>query len=188
MSNFTMMGLDVSSATIGLSILSYSDKRKKKLQLKHAEYYKPNKKVCIFEMLSDVRKYIFEKVDEFKPSLVILEDIVMFMKGKSTAKTIVMLSAINRTVGTAVYDSTGQPPVLLGVIKVRHAIKPDKKMTSKEDVPKVVAKILKTRFPYIKDKDGKTARNRKGEVVVENYDMADAIALGCAYCKLFIDN
>jgi hypothetical protein len=34
MSNFTMMGLDVSSATIGLSILSYSDKRKKKAPIK----------------------------------------------------------------------------------------------------------------------------------------------------------
>ena len=169
-----VLGLDASTTTIGLSVLSYDEGQ---ISLDHSEYFKPPKKVDIFERLAVVRKYIIEKIDEFKPDDVVLEDIILFMAGNSTAKTISSLAVLNRTVGLAVYEKTGTPPFLFNVMKIRHAIKEDKKLRPKEEIPELVARILDIDFPYVLSK--------RGSRVKENFDIADSIA--CALCHIFLE-
>lgn len=166
-----LIGLDASTSTIGLSVIDY-DTSDGYVNLYHVEYFKPSKKGNIFERLSGVREFIIKKIREFKPNEVVLEDIILFMKGHSTAKTISSLSILNRTVGLAAYD-TGYIPTLLNVMSIRHKIKDGKKMPSKAEVPELVAKILKITFPYVLDK--------KGNHAIENEDMADAVAVGLAF-------
>lgn len=172
------MGFDASSTTIGICVVDYC---KSSAKLKHLEYYKPPKKGGLFERLSAVRDLINSKIDEFNPDACAIEDIVLFMSGASTAKTITTLAVLNRTVGLAIYDKMKSPPYLYNAMKIRHAIKLDKKLPSKEEIPELVAKLLKFKFPYeyIRKRDGSS------ELKKENYDMADAVAV--AYCHIKID-
>lgn len=169
-----VMGLDVSSTTIGICLLSYDDK---KITLYHVSYYKPPKKGNIFERLAAVRQYIGDKIDELKPDSVTVEDIVLFMKGKSSATTVITLALVNRIVGLTAFDKLGGAPYLYNALRVRHAIKIGKALPPKEDIPALVANILNIKFPYVK--------NRNGDNAKENEDMADAIAV--ALCHIYMD-
>jgi len=167
-----------------MCVIDYNDEI---LKLKHVEFYKPPKKGDVFERLQEVRQYIFAVTSSWNPDAVALEDIVLFMGGRSTARTITTLTALNRTVGLAVLDNTGKSPHLYNVMKIRHQIKEGKKAPKKEDVPERVAKILEIdleaaskgehNFPYI--------MNKRNKVAKENEDMADAIAV--ALCHIFIE-
>jgi Holliday junction resolvasome RuvABC endonuclease subunit len=169
-----VMGLDASSTTIGLCLLSYDDK---KITLDHITYYKPPKKGNIFERLAAVRKYIEDKIDELKPDYVTIEDIVLFMKNKSSAATITTLAIVNRLIGLTVFDKLDMAPYLYNALRVRHAIKIGKDLPSKQEIPELVADILGTKFPYVK--------NKKGDNIKENEDMADAVAVGL--CHIYMD-
>ena len=181
------MGLDASSTTIGLCLLRYDDKN---IELEHVEFFKPPKKGNVFERLQAVRKYIFDMIFVLNPDVVALEEILLWMGGgnrcpvckqkmgrQSTAKTITTLTALNRTVGLAILDKTGKSPLLYNVMSIRHKIKEDKKIPSKEEVPERVAKILGIKFPY--------KLNKLKNIAKENEDMADAIAV--ALCHIFIE-
>ncbi len=171
------MGLDASTTTIGLCIIDYCDSTAK---LKHQEYYKPPQKGNLFERLSAVRSYIQEKIDKYDPDCVTIEDIALYMK-LSTARTITTLAVLNRTVGLAVFDKTDKPPYLYNTMRVRHSIKEDKKVPSKEDIPELVARILDFSFPYEYKKTRDGSKKLKDEVS----DMADAIAV--ALCHINMD-
>ena len=169
-----VLSFDASSTTIGVCVLSYDDDT---ISLDYIDYYKPPKKGNIFERLAQVRQYIESKIDEFDPDDVSIEDIVLFMKGNSTAKTITTLAVLNRTVGLAIFNKMDKPPYLYNVMRIRHAIKEDKALPSKQDIPELVAKILSIDFPYI--------LNKKGNLAEENEDMADAVA--CGLCHAYMD-
>lgn len=182
-----ILGLDASSTTIGLCLLKYNDK---KIELEHVEFYKPPKKGDIFERLRAIRQYIFDMTSTLNPDAVALEEILLWMGGgkrcpvckqkmgrQSTAKTITTLTAINRTVGLAVLDKTGQSPFMYNVMSIRHKIKENKKIPKKEEVPERVAKILGIKFPY--------KMNKRNNIAKENEDMADAIAV--ALCHIFVE-
>lgn len=168
-----VMGLDASTTTIGLAVIDYSDTERK---LVHYEYFKPDKKVHVLQMLAGVRAFILSRLETYKPDYVALEDIILFMKGHSTAQTISALSILNRTVGLTVYNHMGRPPAMLNVMKVRHTIKLDKILPPKEDIPELVAKLLGIEFPWIV--------NKKGKRIEENCDMADSIAVALAFITL----
>ena len=173
------MGLDASSTTIGLCLLSYNENPLKPalMKLEHVEFFKPPKKGNIFERLSKTRAFIYDRIVKLKPDCVAIEDIVLFMNNKSTAKTIVTLAVLNRTVGLSVFDKINSPPYLYNAMRIRHAIKKDGYLPTKEDIPELVADILGIKFPYVK--------NKKGNKAIENEDMADSIA--CAICHVYMD-
>lgn len=169
-----ILSLDASTSTIGLAVIDYTSFGNMKLV--HCEYYKPPKKGNIFERLAQVREYIYSQLDKYSPDHVALEDIILFMKNRSTATTVSGLAVLNRTVGLAVYNYSGQPPELLNVLKIRHAIKLTKDLPAKEEIPNLVSKHLGIEFPW--------KYNKKGKLVDENYDVADAIAVGLAGIKI----
>jgi Holliday junction resolvasome RuvABC endonuclease subunit len=183
-----ILGLDASSTTIGISIIKVDDPLKidwtnlplglkvEGLELVHSEYYKPPKKGNIFVRLQAVRNFIQQLAKKWNPDIVVLEEILLYMPNKSTAKTISTLAILNRTVGLAILDQLERPPELLSVNKIRHATKLGKKQTQKEDVPELVAGILGIEFPW--------EFNRKDKPKVENYDRADGINVALAWIKI----
>ena len=134
------------------------------------------KKGSIIERIVDTRNKIQKIITDNKPDLIAIEDIIQFMKGASTAKTIIMLTTFNRMIGLAAYDYAGKVPELYSVMSIRHGLKTGKDLPKKEDMPELVAKHLGIKFPY--------EINKKGKVKVESFDMADGIAVALYYAFL----
>ena len=172
------MGLDASTTTIGLSIIDYDDNNT--LNLVHTEYFKPPKEGELFSRLNAVRNYISDKIDEFKPDDVALEDIILFMKGASSAITITSLAVLNRTVGLTILNKLDKSPCLIGVVRVRNLIKtPGTDAPDKTQIPETVASVLGINFPYI--------MNKRGKPIVENFDVADSIAVALAFIRMPVE-
>ena len=175
MSKRRILSIDASTTTIGIGVL---DHYRTKTKLVHHEYFKPPKKGSIFERLSAVKDYMKKLHLKWKPDVVCIEDIILFMAGGSGAKTIIPLAIVNRTIGLTWYELMGKEPELLSVMKIRHALKFGKELPPKDQIPEVVAKRLGIDFPYYMKANRKT---KKEEIMVESYDVADAIAVGLAH-------
>lgn len=175
------MGFDASTSTIGICILDFDENAKEfNIEPVFATYFKPNKKLEIFERLADTKKYLIELITKYNPDILVLEEIIKFMKGKTTANTITALAVLNRTVGLTIFEQKQTPPILLHVQTIRHAIKLGKQMPSKDQVPEIISFYFKKPFPYILDK--------KGKIKSESYDLADGCAVAIATAKLIYSN
>ena len=172
------MGLDISSTTIGLSLIGSNGSE---FTLEDYDYYKPDKKCSLFEALSKTKKYIIKTLDRWQPDVVAIEEIAEHFS-ISTSKTIVKLTTYNRVVGLTIYENSDTLPVMVNVNTARSIIRPKshKGRLMKEDVPEVVAAIMKCDFPWVLKKTGKKA----GEPADESYDIADSIAVALAVAAL----
>ena len=172
MANKTILGFDASSTTIGYCVLNWDDSTNQITFVK-ADYLKPVKTGTIIERIVDTRDKIQKVIKDIKPNFIAIEDIIQFMKGLSTAQTIIMLTTFNRMIGLAAYDYLGRSPELFSVMSIRHGLKIDKNFPKKEDMPELVSKHLGITFPY--------ETNKKGKIKVENYDKADGMAVALYY-------
>ncbi len=168
-----VLGFDVSSTTIGYSVIDFDSSS---MKVVHAGYIKPIKKGSIIERIVDTRDKVQDIINKAKPDYIGIEDIIQFMQGKSTAKTIIMLTTFNRMIGLCAFDYLKASPELFSVMTIRHGLKLGKDLPKKEDMPELVAKHLGITFPY--------EHNKKGKLKVENYDKADGIAVGLYYTLL----
>lgn len=173
-----ILSFDISSTTIGYSLLEIDD-FSKDIKLSYINYLKPIKKGTIIERIVDTRNKVKLIIDQYKPDYIGIEDIIQFMQGKSTAKTVIILTTFNRMIGLLAYDYLGKSPELFSVMSIRHGLKINKDLPKKEDIPELVAKHLGITFPY--------EMNKKGKIKVENYDMADGLAVGLYYALLLTD-
>jgi Holliday junction resolvasome RuvABC endonuclease subunit len=165
-------GFDVSSSTTGWCILDVNTDNKK-IKYIDCGYFKPIKKGTIFEKLSHSRDKVVSILDKYKPEEIVVEDLIQFMKGASTAKTIITLSLFNRNVGMTAYDYLGKNPQLFNVMSIRHGLKLSKELPKKEDMAELVANHLGIKFPYVYGKGGKIKK--------ESEDVADACAVALYY-------
>lgn len=171
------MGVDASTTTIGISIIDYDGYVR---NLVHQEYYKPDKTNGILEMLRQARTHILKLFGKYKVQEFIIEDYVRFMKGASSAGTVIPLAILNMTLRLSILD-LGIKPEALNVLKIRHALKFDKILPKKEDIPELVARHLGIPYPWLYKINKKT----KQEVVMEeSYDVADSMAVALAWAKL----
>lgn len=166
-----VLGLDISSSCIGYCILEITEDNK--IELVFASYIKPIKKGTIIQRILDTRDKIRAIVEKHKPDYIGIEDIIQFMQGKSTAKTIITLTTFNRMICLLAYDCLQRSPELFSVMTIRHGLKENNILPKKEDMPELVAKHLGITFPY--------ELNKKGKIKVENYDKADGIAVALYY-------
>ncbi len=164
------LGFDVSSKTIGWSVLKIEDNN---ISFVKCGYIKPTDKGNILDQLFETSKIIQQLIEETKPQHIFIENIIQFMKGKSTAKTIIKLTSYNRMIGLLSYNYLGHSPELYNVLSIRHGIKLDKKLPPKEDIPSLVGKHLNINFPYEYILKGKY----KGKIKEESFDAADAVAV-----------
>lgn len=168
----TILGFDISSTTIGWCSLSISSTYNCISFIK-CGYIKPQKKGSIIDRLAKTRDEVIKILRTVKPDHVAVEDIISFMQGKSTAKTIIMLTTFNRMICLVVHDYLYRAPELFNVMSIRHGLKIDKDLPKKEDMPSLVANHLGITFPY--------EFNKKGKIKIESYDKADGIAVALYY-------
>ena len=169
-----ILGFDISSTCIGYCLLEFDDLTNDVKFIK-CNYHKPTKKGNILERLYDTKNVIKKVIDEFKPDFIAIEDIIQFMKNKSSAKTVITLAVFNRMIGLLAYDYLGKSPELFNVMQIRHGLKLSAALPQKAEMPELVANHLKIAFPYVYKK--------KGNIDSVSEDMADsvAVALYCAY-------
>jgi Holliday junction resolvasome RuvABC endonuclease subunit len=161
-----VLGLDISSTCIGICVLEIIDGE---IKFVSAEYLKPIKKGSIIDRIVDTRNKIKDIIERVNPDHIVIEEIIQFMKGQSTAKTIITLTTFNRMICLLAYDCLKKNPELFNVMSIRHGLKLENILPKKEDMPELVAKHLSITFPY--------ELNKKGNIKVENYDMADGVAV-----------
>lgn len=161
-----ILGMDISSTTSGWCILRVNEDI---IEYIDSGYFKPLKEGTIFERLNHSRIKIREILNAYKPDEISVENVIEFLAGKSSSKTIITLAVFNRNAGMTAYDYLGRSPELFSVMQIRHGLKLNKIFPKKEDMPALVSKHLGIKFPY--------EYNKKNNLKVENYDRADAIAV-----------
>ena len=169
----TVLGFDVSSSCIGYCQLQI-DEQNNTVKFISCNYLKPIKNGNIIDRIVHTRNKIQDIIKKINPDYIAIEDIIQFMKGHSTAKTIITLTAFNRMIGLTAYDFLGKSPELISVMSIRHFIKKQAKLKAlpkKEDLPNILENLLNFKFDW--------ETSKKGVVKKENYDKSDAIC--CAY-------
>lgn len=170
----TVLGLDVSSSTIGWCVLEIE--KNNNIKYVDSGYFKPVKNGFIMDRIIDSRKKIQEIINKYQPDYIAIEDLIKFMP-KSTATTVVVLATFNRMICLVCYDYLKSYPALFNVMTIRHGLKFEKNLPKKEDMPELVAKHLEINFPYELSTRGK----KKNKIKIENYDVADGIAVALYY-------
>jgi Holliday junction resolvasome RuvABC endonuclease subunit len=179
-----VLGFDVSSTTVGYSVLEIDDHNN--IQFVLCNFVKPLKKGTIVERMVHTRDVIRSVIDQVKPDYIAIEDIIQFMAGASTAKTIIMLTTFNRMISLLAYDYLQKPPALHSVMTIRHGLKIGKVLPKKEEIPELVAKHLNIKFPYLRTKSKVTKKGKQidSKIKVESYDMADGVAVALYHAFL----
>jgi Holliday junction resolvasome RuvABC endonuclease subunit len=167
MSKTRVLGFDISSTTIGWCHLEV-DTVKNTIEYKKMGYIKPSKKGTIMERIVETRHEVLELICKINPDEISVEDLIKFMP-KSTATTVVVLTTFNRMICLLAHDFIHKQPELFNVMSIRHALKLNKDLPKKEDMPELVAKHLGITFPYEYDK--------KGKIKEVSRDMADGVAV-----------
>ena len=170
-----VLGLDCSSSVIGWGLLTLFEGSP--TLLAHGHIKPLDSKFNIAVRLQDVFEKIGDLCCNIEPTHISIEDIILHMKGLSSARTITTLAIFNRMVGTSAYVHTGIIPELLSVGTIRKLIREshpaiDPKF-KKEQIPDIIREYLEPNFLNI--------INRNDNVSNETYDEADGIAAGWAY-------
>ena len=163
-----ILGFDISSSCIGYALVDLN-LTTKKIKVISYTYYKPTKKGSILDRLFQTQQDFRKIIADLKPDYIAIEDIVLFMKGHSTAKTITTLTSFNRMLGLLAYEYLGKAPQLYSVMKIRHGLKLSKELPQKEEIPTLLEQRLKIKFQW--------EYNKNKKIKVENYDKADALAV-----------
>lgn len=177
-------GFDVSSSTIGICFLDIDDGYNITPSL--ITYYKPPQKENILDSLYETKQFITTIIKEQAPTHIAIEQIIQYMEGASSANTIIKLTSFNRLIGMIAYEYLGYAPELYSVLAIRHGIKLTKKLPAKEDLPKIIEKRLKIKFPYIY-KQYKRKTNKK-TIAPETYDQSDAVAVALYYTLKLLES
>jgi Holliday junction resolvasome RuvABC endonuclease subunit len=174
----TILGLDVSSSTIGYCLLKVENK---KLELLEHNHIKPSKddNHTLIERLDLMTKEINKICVSYNPNYIVIEDSVQFMANRTTANTIILLSVFNKAVALECYHATNKLPIFLLPVSIRAKIGKclSIKKINKEDLPDIWENYFgKSSFKMKFKIKGKN----KGKKIDEMYDEADAIAAAFA--------
>jgi Holliday junction resolvasome RuvABC endonuclease subunit len=174
-----ILSLDASTTTIGIAVIDYNNGYQCKLI--HSEYYKPDKSIDLLDMLIKARSYILDIAIKYEINEFVIEDYLKFMKGKSSAATVIPLAILNTTLRLMIWDQLQIQSQALNVLKIRHALKLTKQLPTKEEIPDLVAHHLGIKYNWLY----KINKRTKQQVIrEESYDVADAIAVGLALVKI----
>ncbi len=170
-----VVGFDVSSSNVGYSVFEYD---KDNIKLIDYGVIKPLKKVNVLVSLLDLKTKVLEILNKHNPDDIAIEEIIQFMKGKSTAKTIITLASFNRMIGLCSMEFLKKEPKMLNVLTIRSKLKVNGKRPAKEEVPAAIEHHLNIKFPWIMKKSRKT---KTMEINEQSYDLSDGIAAGLAF-------
>jgi Holliday junction resolvasome RuvABC endonuclease subunit len=170
-----VLGLDISSSCIGWGLLEIDNSNN--ITYLNSGIIKPPKNGSILERLHGTRDLVAAVIKKNKPDYVGIEDIISFIRNKSTATTIITLAVFNRMIGLLSMDLIGNVPELFSVLDIRHGLKLNSTFPKKEDMPELVAYHLGIKFPYTYITRGKS----KGKIHITSYDRADGLAVALHY-------
>jgi len=169
-----ILGLDCSSTTVGWGLITLNKSGPSLVAYGHIKPLKG--KHSLLEKLDDVHRRIANLCSDLSPSHIAIEDILLYMKGKSGAKTITTLAVFNRIIGLSAYQNSEAKIKFYSVQTIRKMIRDACDGTtdriSKKDLPHIIRTWLEPGF--------EDAVNSKGAVEGETYDEGDAIA--AAWC------
>ena len=169
-----VLGLDISSSTIGWALL---DMQKGSVSLDEYGYIKPPKsaKGSLTFRVSETFDQISDFIKEKDPEIVVIEAYAnKFPSGRSTARTIIVLSVFNEVVSMAALRHLGEDPVRYPVVTVRSSLSKlsGEKISSKEECFDYICRY----FPSFEKRE-----NKRGNLSKECFDEADAIAVALTY-------
>ena len=169
-----VLGLDISSSTIGWATLLMKEGH---LSLDDYGFVSPPKsKVGSLTVRVDKTFDLMSKLIEDKqPEIVVIESYAnKFPAGRSTARTIIVLSVFNEVVSMAALRTTGFDPIKYPVVTIRSKLSKIAgfKISSKEECFDFICDY----FPNFTKRT-----NKRGNMSKECYDEADAIAVAMTY-------
>lgn len=171
-----ILGLDISSATIGWSVLEVADD---KCVLKKYGHIKPTSKKKSDDNFSLRLNHAFDAITDLvkkeAPQVIAIEDYAKkFSKGRSSANTILILSSFNEVCGLAAYRASNLKPIRIPVTTLRKIVKTeyDCDIDDKEDVMTFCKKTFNNFL---------TQNNKAGNIKKESYDEADSIIVALGY-------
>jgi Holliday junction resolvasome RuvABC endonuclease subunit len=167
-----ILGFDVSSTTLAFALFECTEAGGSP-KLLECSYIKPIKKGTIIDRLASTRDQVRAIIERLKPDHIAIENIIEYMPGRSTARTVITLAVFNRMVGLLAYDFLGRSPELINVLAIRNAMKKMAgliKVPQKEDLPALLEKCVLT-------KKWEWEINRNGKPKPTNFDRSDAIAV-----------
>jgi len=136
-----ILGFDCSSTTIGYCVLNW-DEISNQISFESADYFKPPKDGNLIERIAKTRDAIRKIIEDVEPDYIGVEEIISFMKGKSTAQTIIMLTTFNRMICLLAYDWLARSPELFNVMSIRHGLKMNKVLPKKEEMAGLICQHL----------------------------------------------
>jgi Holliday junction resolvasome RuvABC endonuclease subunit len=171
-----ILGLDISSATIGWSVLEFNEES---YSLKKYGHIKPTSKKKADDNFSLRLNCAFDAITNLvkieNPDVIAIEDYAKkFSKGRSSANTILVLSSFNEVCGLAAYRASNIKPIRIPVTTLRKLVKKEYEcnIDDKEDVMSFCKKTFNNFL---------TPNNRAGNIKKESYDEADSIIVALGY-------
>jgi Holliday junction resolvasome RuvABC endonuclease subunit len=168
-----ILGLDISSSTIGWSLVSYNEG---KVVLTSYGHIKPptSKAGSLALRMSPAFDEITELFLSLKPDVVAIESYVnKFSPGRSSARTIIVLSSFNEMISMACFRALKFEAEKYTVARIRSVISKEYniKLKTKDDV----FDFVKKEFPNFKIR-----LNRNKTIAKTVYDESDSIAVALA--------
>lgn len=170
-----VIGLDISSSTVGWATFIVENDSCK---LDEYGYIKPMKsaKGSLSARASHYLDQISDLLQAKKPDFVAIEAYVnKFSKGRSTARTIIVLSVFNEITSIASIRTLSKEPHRYPVATIRSSLSKisGNKISSKEEAFEFIKNTFSEKFKI---------RNKKtGKIKDECFDEADAIAVGLTH-------
>jgi hypothetical protein len=131
-------------------------------------------------MLVKAREHIINLFGKYKVEEFVIEDYIRFMKGASSAGTVIPLAILNMILRLAILD-LGITPEALNVLQIRHTLKLTKILPKKEEIPELVAEHLGITYPWLYKINKRT---KQQQILEESYDVADSMAVALAWAKI----
>ena len=176
-----VIGLDISSSTVGWAIISYDDSFYKLEEYGHIKPLKSSKGSLSVRSADYLDKIVDFLSDKAPDSVAIEAYANKFSKGRSTARTIIVLSVFNEVTSIGCLKSLGFEPARYAVISIRSILSKiaNKKISSKEDA-----------FNFIVENfdSFKLRKKKTGTLKDECFDEADAIAVALTHIYKELDN
>lgn len=176
-----VIGLDISSSTVGWAILAYNESGYKLEEYGHIKPLKSNKgslSVRAADYLDKITNFLSKK----SPDSVAIEAYAnKFSRGRSTARTIIVLSVFNEITSVGSIKAVDIEPSRYAVVTIRSILSKiaGRKISSKEEA-----------FDFILNNfDNFNLRKKKtGNIKDECFDEADAIAVALTHIYKELDN
>lgn len=168
--DYKVLGLDCSSSMVGWGLIGIKEDNPILLAYGHV---KPlDSKNSLLERLNDVCDKLMDICNDILPTEVAIEDIILYMKGRSQASTVVILASFNRVVATVIHREFKVDVFFQSVQAIRKQIKQSLKLKEtikKEDMPFIIKEHLCPIFEF--------TMNKNNEIADVTRDEADGIAV-----------